>query len=108
MSASKRSTFHTRRLLLATLAGAVISGTSAVAYVNSEREMPVIANIAVSTISLAVFPGYVLSAYISNNIHNANLILAGVINFILYSSLSLCLLSWRSRRRVVTDPPETD
>jgi hypothetical protein len=86
------------------LAGAVISGASAVAYVNSERQMPVIANIAVSTISLAVFPGYILSAYISNNIHDANLILAGIINFLLYGSLSLGLLTWRNRRRLAARP----
>jgi hypothetical protein len=50
--------------------------------------MPVIANIAVSTISLAALPGYILSAYLSNNIHDANLILAGIINFFLYGSLT--------------------
>ena len=104
MSASKRSTFQANRLLLAMLIGAVISGASAVAYVNSEREMPAIANVAVSTIALAVFPGYMLSAYISNNIHDANLILAGFINFILYGSLSLWLLTWRSRRKSAARP----
>jgi hypothetical protein len=104
MNASKRSTFPTHRLLMAMLVGAVISGASAVAYINSERQMPVIANIAVSTISLAVFPGYILSAYISNNIHGANLILAGVINFLLYGSLSLWLLTWRSRRKLAARP----
>jgi hypothetical protein len=66
--------------------------------------MPAIANIAVSTIALAVFPGYILCAYISNNIHDANLILAGVINFFLYGSLTLWLLTWRSRRKLVARP----
>jgi hypothetical protein len=101
---AKRSTFQVHRLLLAMLAGAVISGASAVAYVNSERQMPVVANITVSTISLAVLPGYILSAYISNNIHDANLILAAVINFLLYGSLSLWLLTWRSRRKSAARP----
>ena len=95
MSTSKQPTSQTHRLLMAMLVGAVLSGASATAYVNSERQMPVLANIAVSIISLAVFPGYILSAYISNNIHDANLILAGSINFILYSSLSLWLFTWR-------------
>ncbi len=104
MSTSKRSAFQTHPLLLAILAGALISGASSVAYMNSGRDMPVIINFAVSTISLAVFPGYILSAYISNNIHDANLILAGFINFSLYGSLSLWLLTWRSRRRAVAHP----
>ncbi len=104
MSASKRSTSQTHRLLLAMFTGAMVSGASAAAYVNSERQMPALANIAVSTISLAVFPGYILSAYISNNIHDANLILAGFINFILYGSLSLWLLTWRNRKRSVARP----
>lgn len=98
MSESKRSTSQTHRLLLAMLAEAV---ASAAAYVNSERQMPFLANIAVSTISLAVFPGYILSAHISNNIHDANLILAGFVNFILYGGVSLWLLTWRNRRRPV-------
>jgi hypothetical protein len=104
MNASKRSTSQTHRLLLAMLAGAVISGASAVAYINSERQMPVLANIAVSTVSLAVLPGYILSASISNNIHNANLVLAGIINFLLYSSLSLWLNTWRNRRKLAARP----
>jgi hypothetical protein len=86
------------------LVGTVASGASAAAYVNSERTMPVVANIAVSTISLPVFPGYILSAYISNNIHDANLILAGFINFILYGGLSLWLLTWRNRKRSAGGP----
>ena len=104
MSVTTRSTFQVQRLLLAVLLGAVLSGASAVAYVNSERDMPAIANVAVSTIALAVFPGYILSAYISNNIHDANLILAGVINFFLYGGLTLWLLTWRSRRKLVARP----
>jgi high-affinity Fe2+/Pb2+ permease len=104
MSASKQSKFRARPLLLSILTGAVIAVASAVAYSNSGQQMPVVANIAVSTISLAVFPGYILSAYISNNIHDANLILAGFINFILYGGLSLWLLTWRDRRRSVSQP----
>jgi high-affinity Fe2+/Pb2+ permease len=99
MSENKQSTFQARLLLLATLTGAVISIVSAVAYPHSGQEMPVVANIIVATASLAVLPGYILSAYISNNIHDANLILAGVINFLLYSGLTLWLLTWRSRRK---------
>ena len=102
MRGSKQSKFQARPLLLAILTGAVIAVASAVAYSNSGQQMPVVANIAVSTISLAVFPGYILSAYISNNIHDANLILAGFINFILYGGLSLWLLTWRDRRRSVS------
>lgn len=104
MSATNRYTFQVHRMLLAMLTGAVLSGASAVAYVNSEQDMPAIANIAVSTISLAAFPGYILSAYASNNIHNANLILAGIINFLLYGGLTLWLLTWRSRRKLVARP----
>jgi hypothetical protein len=42
---------------------------------------------------------YVLSATISGNIHDANLILAGLINFILYSGIVLWLIIRRSRKR---------
>ena len=86
------------------LSGAMISGASVISYVNSGRNMPLVANIAVSAISLAVFPGYILSAYLSNNIHDANLILAGIINLLLYSGLSLWLISRRSRKRSATKP----
>ncbi len=89
---------------MAILAGAIVSIASSIAYINSERQMPTIANFAVSTLSLAVFPGYTLSAYISNNVHDANLILAGVINFLIYGSLSLWLLSWRSRKKSAARP----
>src|SRR5580704_6587638 len=98
-SSRKQSIFQPRPLIQATFAGALISVVSAVAYPHSGQEMPIVANIIVATASLAVLPGYILSAYISNNIHNANLILAGVINFFLYGGLSLWLLTWRSRRR---------
>jgi hypothetical protein len=93
-----------RQLLLSLLVGAVIAAASVIAFSNSEREMPSSASIVVSTISLAAIPGYILSALISNNIHDANLILAGVMNFILYSSLSLWLLAWRSRGQRVARP----
>ena len=99
MTATREPHFPVRRLLLAVLIGAVIATASVIAFSNSEREMPPTISIVVSTISLAVFPGYILIAYISNNIHDANLTLAGVLNFILYGSLSLWLLSWRGRRR---------
>jgi hypothetical protein len=89
-----------RRLLLSLLIGALIATASVIAFSNSEQGLPLWASIIVSTISLAVFPGYILSAYISNNIHNANPILAGTLNFLLYSSLSLGLLSWRTRRKL--------
>lgn len=66
--------------------------------------MPVVANIIVATASLAGLPGYILTAYITNNIHNANLILAGVINFFLYGGLTLWLLTWRRRKKLAARP----
>ena len=104
MSGSKRSTFKAGELLIAILAGAVISGASVIAYINSGQEMPIAANIVVSMFALAAMPGYIVSAYITNNVHAANLILAGGINFILYGGLSLWLLSRRRRRRSVARP----
>src|ERR1700722_149737 len=97
MSGNKRSTFKAGELLIAILAGAVISGASVIAYINSGQEMPIAANIVVSMFALAAMPGYIVSAYITNNVHAANLILAGSINFILYAGLSLWLLSRRRR-----------
>jgi carbon starvation protein CstA len=88
-----------RLLLLSLVVGAVIAVVSVIAFSNSEQELPFAVSIVVSTISLAALPGYILSAYVSNNVHDANLILAGAMNFILYSGLLLLLLSWRSRRR---------
>ncbi len=99
MSKEKVSMIRSRQVLPAILAGAAISLSSAIAYANSGEEMPAIAGAGVGMIAVAVFPGYIVSAYITNNIHDANLILAGFINFILYGSLSLWLLSWRSRKR---------
>lgn len=98
MTEIKEPLIRVRRLPLSLLVGAGIAVASVVAFSNSEQEMPFLASIVVSTISLAVLPVYILSAYISSNIHDANLILAGVMNFILYSSLLLLLLSWRDRR----------
>jgi hypothetical protein len=99
MTVTKEPLIRTRGLLLSLLVGAGIAVASVVAFSNSEQEMPFSASAVVSTISLAALPGYILSAYVSNNIHDANLILAGVMNFILYSSLLLLLLFWRGRRR---------
>jgi hypothetical protein len=98
MKESKSSNLQVRQLLLSTVVGAMISSASTIAFMNSERKMWMIANIAVSTVSLAVIPGYILSAYFSGNIHNANLILAGAVNFIIYSSLVLLLIVRRSRK----------
>jgi hypothetical protein len=97
---NRRSAIQTRDMLLSMLIGAVLSCASAVAYSNSGQNVPFVAQIVISAIALPVIPGYVLSAYISNNIHDANLFLAGVINFLLYGSLSLWLFTWRSRRRL--------
>jgi hypothetical protein len=99
MTTTQEPFFRARRVLLSLLIGAVIAAGSVIAYSNSERDMPSFASIIVSTISLLALPGYILSALISGNIHDANLILAGVMNLILYSGLSLWLLSWRGRRR---------
>jgi hypothetical protein len=106
MSAIERPSFQARRLLLATLAGAAVSGASTIAYVNSEQQVHVLANIAIGTIAMFIFPGYLVSAYITN-IHDANLILAGVVNFILYGGLSLWLLTWRSKRKLAARPAQT-
>jgi hypothetical protein len=100
MSETKRSALQTHQLLLSMLIGIFVSGASVIAYINSEREMPFAANLVVSTVSLAVFPGYIVTATLSNNIHNANLLIAGAINFVLYSGLSLWLITWRSRRKL--------
>jgi hypothetical protein len=104
MSDKTRFAFEARQLLLSVVVGAVISCASVIAYINSERDMPFLANIVISTVSLLAIPGYTLSAYISGNIHNANLILAGTINFILYSGLVLCLIIRRSRKRRFARP----
>jgi hypothetical protein len=104
MSKSERSSFDARQLLLSVLVGAVISVASVIAYTNSERDMPFLANFVISTVSLAAIPGYILSAYISGNIHNANLIIAGTINFIIYSGLVLWLINRRSRKRRFARP----
>lgn len=100
MTTTQEPSVRARLVLLSLLIGAVIAAASIIAYSNSEREMPPSASFVVSTISLAAMPGYILSALILNNIHDANLILAGVINLILYSSLALWLLFWRRRRRM--------
>lgn len=60
--------------------------------------MPMIPKIAVSSISLAVIPGYILIAFISGNIHDANLLFAGAVNFIIYSSFVLWLVIRRNRK----------
>lgn len=99
MSGNRRLNVQVRQMLLSVFVGAVRSCTSTIAYSNSGQNIPFMANTIVSAIALPVIPGYVLSAYILNNIHDANLILAGAINFFLYGGLSLWLISWRSRRR---------
>jgi hypothetical protein len=99
MSGSERSALKMRQVLPSILMGAVASCASAIAYSNSAREMPLVANVTVSTICLPVIPGYILSAYISNNFHDANLILAGNINFGIYSSLLLWLTTRRRRKQ---------
>ena len=101
MSGSKQSAIQTRDVLPAVLVGAVLSVASAIAYSNSGQSVSSATQIIISAIALPIVPGYVLSAYISGNIHDANLILAGVINFILYGGLTLWLLTWRSRRKLV-------
>jgi hypothetical protein len=93
-----RPALQTRQLLLALLVSALIAGASASAYINSELEMPFAAYTVVSTLTLFVFPGYILSAYISNNIHNANLILAAFINWVLYSAVILGLVVRKNRK----------
>ena len=100
MTTTQEPSVRARLVLLSLLIGAVIAAASVIAYSNYEREMPPSASFVVSTISWAVMPGYILSALILNNIHDANLVLAGVINLILYSSLALWLLSWRRKRRM--------
>jgi hypothetical protein len=97
MSGSKRSVTP-RQLLLSLLVGALIAAASSIAYVNSGQEMPFVANIAVSMIALAVFPGYILSAYLTNNIHDASLIIAAFINCALYSAVCLYLMVLKNRR----------
>jgi hypothetical protein len=93
--------FQTRHLLLASLGGALIAAASGIAYINSELAVSPIIGFVISTISLASIPGYILCALLTNNIHDANLLLAGVMNFVLYGSLLLWLLSLRSRRKRV-------
>jgi uncharacterized membrane protein YfcA len=80
------------------LLGALLAGSSVAAYINSERELPQVSRIAVGLIALPVIPGYILSAYISGNIHDAGLILATLLNFILYGLLTMWFLTRRSRR----------
>jgi hypothetical protein len=90
---------RTRQLLLSLLVGALIAGASVIAYINSEREMPYAAYIAVSILALFVFPGYILSAYISNNAHDANLILAALINWDLYGAVILWVVVRKKPQR---------
>jgi hypothetical protein len=77
----------------------LIAGASVIAYINSERDVPFAAAIALSILTAFVFPGYILGAYISNNIHNANLILAALINWVLYSAIILWVVVRKSRKR---------
>jgi amino acid transporter len=93
------SAFQTRQLLWSLLVGGLIAGASVIAYINSERDVPFAATIALSILTAFVFPGYTLSAYISNNIHNANLILAALINWVLYSAIILWVVVRKSRKR---------
>jgi hypothetical protein len=99
MNGSMRLFFQARHLLLSSLVGALIAAASSIAYVNSERTLPSIIGIVISTVSLAFIPGYILCALLTNNIHDANVLLAAVMNFVLYSGLLLWILSLRSRRR---------
>jgi hypothetical protein len=56
MGTMKRLNSLGRNFLMPLVAGALIAVSSGVAYVNSERAMPLIAKILVSTISLAFIP----------------------------------------------------
>jgi hypothetical protein len=98
---SKRSRFQTKQMLLSVCIGAVLSCASAIAYSNSGQQKTFLANVVISAIALPVIPGYISSAYILHNIHNANLVLAGAINFILYTGLSLWFLARRNRKRLI-------
>ncbi len=84
---------QTRRLLLSSLGGALIALASGFAFVNSEQAWPPVIGFVISSISLASIPGYILCALLTDNIHDANLLLAGVLNFLLYGSLLLWALS---------------
>jgi hypothetical protein len=97
MSESKPSVFQSRLLILSILIGAVISGAGVIAFINSGRDLSFVANIVVSTISLAALPGYILTALITGNIHDANLVLAAFINCILYSAVTLHLMIRKNR-----------
>jgi len=99
MSRGQKSEFQWRLLLPSILVGALISVASAIAFINSARELPFIANIVVSTISLAALPGYILTALITGNIHDANLVLAALINCVLYSTVTLRLMIRKNRKR---------
>jgi hypothetical protein len=99
MEGTKRLSLQARHVLQSSLAGTLIAVAGSIAYVNSERALPSIIGIVISTISLAFIPGYILCALLTNNIHDANVLFAAAINFLLYSGLLLWLLSMRTRRK---------
>jgi hypothetical protein len=104
MSDNRQPKLRIRQMFIAIFVGAAIACASAIAYSNSEQNIPFVPNMVVSAIALPVVPGYVLSAYIFHNIHDANLIFAGTINFFLYGGLSLWLMFRRGRRRSAEEP----
>lgn len=97
----KRVSLGSRLMISSISIGVAITIISAIPYNVPDQRLPSYVADILEVISIAFMPGHILSAFCSNSAHNPNLILAVVINSVLYGTLAVWLLSRLSRRRSV-------
>ena len=91
-----------RRLVLKSLAiVALIAGTTMLPYMIPERPMvPVYVSVPLAAISLVSMPGVMLSMALTGSTHDPKLLLAWIINTVLYGAACYWVAILRRRKRL--------
>jgi hypothetical protein len=102
-----QSVLGMRELLWPLAVGALVAGVTLIPYLVPERsEIPAYVSVPLAAVSLISMPGVMLSMVLTGSTHDPKLLLAGVINAVLYWSVFYWIATRRRRKRRRLEPPK--